>query len=223
MSRPTSWSFTSWSVADDCPFQYYQSWHLGNRAPQHPSAARGESIHKFAEYYLKGEIEGIPHVLAKFASEFIELKKAQPVVERFWGVTEDWEFKDGRAWCTMKMDAAVLPTKKDPTLVVIDFKTGKEYPKHPKQGELYAAIGFAKHPEIEEAITEFWYTDLGYPIQRTYSREELKELKELWQSRGTTLLSKQSFKPKPSLEACKWCHLRTDRGGVCNEWTKVYG
>lgn len=122
----------------------------------------------------------------------------------------------------MKMDAAVLPTKKLPTLEMIDHKTGQEYPDHDKQGELYLAIGFAKHPDIEQGATEFWYLDLGYPVRREYTREQIKEQVGLWRERGIQLLTGKKFKPKPSQEACKWCHLRTDRGGSCNEWTKVF-
>lgn len=224
MTAPAHWSYTAWSTADKCDLLYYHSYHLGNRSPPHPASQRGINVHLLSEYYLKGKITGgVPGVLAKFKYELRELKRAKPVVEEFWGVTSEWKFKAGRAWCVMKMDAAVLPTKRNPVLDVIDIKTGKEYPEHSSQGELYAAIGFAKHPQIEKAVTEFWYTDQGYSIQREYSREELKYLSLEWLERGHELMAKKVFKPRPSKRACEYCHLRTDRGGVCNEWTKVFG
>lgn len=222
LTAPTHWSYSSWATFNRCPFAYQQSYLLGNRSPQGPSAARGERIHKLAEYFLRGKITGgVPGALDKFSAEFQNLKAAKPVVEKFWAVTEDWKFINGRGWCVMKMDAAVLPTNRDPTLIMVDFKTGREYPDHDKQGELYLAIGFAKHPEIESASTEFWYTDLGYSIRREYTREQVKEQVVIWQDRGTRLLTGKKFKPTPSEDGCKWCHLRTDRGGVCNEWTKL--
>lgn len=224
MVAPTHWSYSSWSTFNRCPLAYQQSYLLGNRSPQGPSAARGERIHKLAEHYLKGDITGgIPQALAKFKAEFKNLKAARPVVEEFWAVTPNWKFVNGRGWCVMKMDAAVAPTKKSPVLEMIDHKTGREYPEHDKQGELYLAIGFAKYPWIEAAATEFWYLDQGYPVRREYSREQIKEEVITWQTRGNSLLTSKKFIATPSLDACRWCHLRTDRGGSCNEWTKVYG
>ncbi len=224
MAPPKHWSYTAWSADDKCPLLYYESYHCNNRSPMPPSAARGVRIHSLAEYYLKGNITGgVPGALAKFKTEFKALKAAKPVVEEFWGVTPEWEFKPDRAWCVMKMDAAVLPTRRNPVLEVIDFKTGREYPENAGQGELYVSIGVAKHPEIKKAVTEFWYLDLGYAIQREYSRSELLELAAIWNQRGLELMAKTVFKPRPSKKACEWCHLRTDRGGSCNEWTKVYG
>lgn len=224
MNAPKHWSYSSWSTFNRCPFLYQQSYIFGKRSPQGPSAARGERIHKLAEHYLKGDITGgIPGALKKFSAEFVALKAAKPVIEQFWGVSPEWKFVDGRSWCVMKMDAAVLPTKKDPTLHMIDHKTGREYPDHHKQGELYLAIGFAKIPKLEKGATEFWYIDLGYPIRREYSREQMKEQTVVWKERGSQLLTAKKFKATPSEEACRWCHLRTDRGGSCNEWTKVFG
>lgn len=224
MTPPTHWSYSSWATFNRCPFLYQQSYLLGNRSPQGPSAARGERIHKLAEYYLKGKITGgIPGALQKFSAEFRNLKAAAPVVEKFWAVSQDWKFISGRGWCVMKMDAAVVPTKRAPSLEMIDHKTGREYPDHDKQGELYLSIGFAKYPWLELAATEFWYIDLGYPVRREYTREQVKEQVIIWRSRGQSLLTTKRFKPTPSKEACQWCHIRSDRGGSCNKWMKVFG
>ncbi len=223
MPAPKRWSFTSWSLSN-CPKLYHAVYHQGNRGPQGPSAARGERIHKLSEYYLKGEITGgVPGALRKLQAEFKGLKAVKPVVEEFWGVTPEWKFKANDSWCVMKMDAAVVPTKKNPCLDIIDIKTGREYDKHEEQGELYVAIGFAKYPFLEEAYAEFWYTDAGYVTQRHYTRAEIVELRDKWMLAGQEVMSMNKFPAKPSEDACRWCHLRSDKGGSCKEWTKVSG
>lgn len=221
MKIQAHWSYTAASLFK-CKRLYKEVYIKGNRAPQGPSATRGEQIHKLAEHYLKGDITGgVPGALRKLEAEFRGLKKAQPVVEEFWGVDEDWHFVRGRGWCVMKMDAAVEPTWKQPTLDMIDFKTGQIYPTHEAQGELYLAIGFARTSWIEEASTEFWYTDQGKVVRREYTRSDIKTLAEKWHGKGREIMTTTKFPATPHIDVCRWCHIRSDRGGNCDRYLEV--
>jgi hypothetical protein len=224
MTKPSRWSYTAWSTAKGCLRRYYEIYFNGNRQPDGPASMRGIRIHHLAEYYLKGKITGgVPKQLAKLSQEFQVLKQHDPVVEKYWGVNSKWMYHHGKdSWCVMKMDAAVTPTYKDPHLTIIDFKTGQEYEGHSDQGELYLSIGFAIFPFLETADTEFWYTDLGYPIRREYKRKQIVELTEVWHERGRQLMSLKKFPASPSHEACRWCHIRSDRGGRCKAWLSLY-
>lgn len=221
MKLAAHWSYTAASMFK-CPKLYREVYLKGNRQPQGPSALRGEQIHQLSEYYLKGKITGgVPGALRKLQAEFKGLKAMAPVVEKFWGVDRDWHFVRGKGWCVMKMDAAVLPTWKNPVLDMIDIKTGRMYESHEAQGELYVAIGFARTSWIESASTEFWYTDQGEIIRREYDRTEIKQLVAKWKEKGEEIMTAKKFPAIPSKDVCMWCHIRSDRGGKCERWEEV--
>jgi PD-(D/E)XK nuclease superfamily len=225
----TRWSYSAWSAFKTCRYMFGKGYYEGVRGPQGPAAARGEHIHKLSEGLLRGDITGgVPKPLKRLEQHykaFIPYAKGRLVVEEFWGVTEKWK-KAGKddTWCVMKMDAATTPTKKDPVLTLVDLKTGREYPGHQDQGELYAVIGHALYPKIEEAHAEFWYADYttDKPVSSwTYSREQLEELRKVWHERGRQMFSETEFQKTPSQDGCKWCHLRSDKGGPCSAWRNV--
>lgn len=217
------WSYSAYGVWKSCAFKFYCERMLGMRGPPVPAMQRGTAIHALQENLLKGKIYGMPRELAKFGTELTALKHAKPIVEEFWGVDENWVFQEKRSWCVMKMDAALPPTKKnDYELYVQDLKTGQFYPSHEEQGHLYACIGLAKYPEAKRARVEFWYVDQGYVQTFDYTISQLKRGITTWQNRGNKMLNpKQKYLPSPSDAACKWCHLRSDKGGPCDAWRKL--
>lgn len=216
------WSYSAYSLWKSCAFKFYCEKRLGLKGPPIPAMQRGTAIHALQENLLKGKIYGIPHQLKAFGKELSLLKRQKPIVEEFWGVDQEWSFQEKKSWCVMKMDAALPPTKKnDYELYVQDLKTGKAYGSHESQGNLYACIGLAKYPEAKKARVEFWYVDQGYVQTFDYTAKQLKRHIPKWQERGHEMLDpKQKYLPSPSDDACKWCHLRSNRGGPCQEWKK---
>jgi hypothetical protein len=221
------WSYSAWASLQDCPFRFEQAQLLGNRGPPSPAMDRGIDIHKKQEYYLRGEIREIPRPLEKLATEYEVLKSKSPLTEQFWGVDNKFEpqfanvRRGERSWCVMKMDAAVLPTRRDRTLFIQDLKTGKEYPNHEDQAEIYACIG-SSHYECDEVDVEFWYADAGYVTSITYKPKHLVDLTEKWIERGIDVMTpRKRYMQTPSTKACGYCHLRSDKGGPCKAWKEV--
>ena len=206
------WSYSAWSLHKKCPFAFYNSYILKLKQPDNTAMARGTMIHSLAEQYLKGGITGgVPKQLNKLATEYRLLKKARPIVEKFWGVNAQWKPSGYPSWCVMKMDAAIVPTKKDPTLWIGDHKTGRIYPDHVKQGSLYVSIGFALYPKIELATAEFLYTDQGKVEAHEFTRSQIRHQVKYWQEEGKKLISQTKFLPKPSYNACQYCGYRDDK------------
>ncbi len=226
MVKANRWSFSSWCEMRKCAFAYYCRFIRGMQEPArvpHPAMLRGIELHKKSEFYLKGEVTSLPKALSKFARHYAQLKKMHPVVEKFWGVDKHWKPTGYGSWVVMKMDAAVEPSKKtDNRLIIIDLKTGQEKEEaHEAQGGLYAAIGSALYPKCSGIDVEMWYSDLGYPQQFEYSPAQLRSEVKFWKSEGERLLTvhpEKFYKPNPSVDNCKWCFLRTDKGGPCSAW-----
>lgn len=208
---------------------------MGDKEPMGPAVARGNMIHSKAENYLKGIIHGIPRELVKLHGHYVQLAKAKPIVEEFWYVNEDWEpvEKKSEAWCVMKMDAAIAPCEStDDKLFVQDLKTGKEYGSHLDQASLYASIGATRYKKARRngVDVEFWYADLGFSQPYDFSPRRIVRDTGLWRERGEDMMraiatldkpnsdASKVFLPTPSIEACKWCFLRTDKGGTCDAW-----
>lgn len=220
------WSFTSWCEMRKCAYSYYMRFIRGMREPErpiHPAMVRGIEAHKKSEFYLKGEVTSLPKMFDKFKRHYAELKKLHPVVEKFWGVNSEWKPVQWDSWVVMKMDAAVEPCKKtDGRLIIIDLKTGREKKDdHEAQGGLYAAIGRALYPKASGIDVEFWYSDLGYPRSFEYTPKQLASEIKFWMSEGRALLDvkpEKFYKPNPSADNCKWCFLRSDKGGPCDAW-----
>lgn len=218
------WSYSSYGLMRRCPFAFKLAYIDKLRGPPVAAMERGTMIHSLAEKYLQGKLTGpVPLPLKKLAPEFRELKKAKPIVEQYWGVSAEWKpMKYG--WLVAKTDAAVLPTPKDNTLIVVDHKTGREYPEHPDQGSLYGSVGFGLYPKVDEVDVEFFYVDLGYIRTFKFTRAKLRWNVKYWQEQGKKLMSTKKFLPTPSHAACDWCGFRSDRKlangqkGPCDKW-----
>lgn len=221
---PMSWSYSSWSQMKKCEFAWYCKFVLGIKdTSSSPALQHGIMQHSKAEGYLKGTVTSLPKSFGIFTAHYAAMKKLKPIVEKFWGVSQEWKPMEWRSWVVMKMDAAVLPCKKtDNLLIVQDLKTGKEYPGHKDQSDLYAAISFSRFPKVEGIESEFWYVDSNHAVTYSYDRADLKEQKEIWIERGEKLLTpKKRYMPNPTPDNCKWCSLRTDKGGPCDAWKRT--
>lgn len=217
----TRWSYSAWSSFKSCPFKFFRTRIMGDKEPSNRALERGNMVHAKAEGLLKGRITGMPNELAKLARYYKQLRQLKPVVETYWNVDRNWKpvhSKDD-TWCTMKMDAAVEPCRAtDRRLFIQDLKTGREYNGHKDQASLYACIGAVKYPKSVGVEVEFWYSDHGYSQPYFFTPSRIKHDTDIWIERGEQLMSEKRFLPTPSIDACKYCFLRTDRGGMCDAW-----
>lgn len=221
MTRPYAWSLSALGQYEECPRKYEYSRILKIPEPKHPAAERGIEIHKKGESYLKGLIpeRTVPLEYVHFKYELKELRRLRAEPEAAWGVTRTWKAADffGKTvWGRGKIDAHVVI---DTTLHLIDFKTGRRYPKHEEQAEVYALFGAAYYPKVEKVAAEFWYLDESHnePLKYEYTVKELKSFRTKWQKRADKMLTAKKFLPTPG-DHCKRCHYASFKGGQCLAW-----
>lgn len=213
------WSYSLWSAFKQCPRKVRYSKIDKLPEPPNPAMQRGETIHKKAEHYVKGNIQGVPPELSKLKREFIELKKSKPEhVEEFWGFDYSWKplrggFNPAQKF-TLKADVAMAPRRG--IAVGIDHKTGRIYESHDAQAELTALATLLWYPDARLVAVEFWYVDLGEIVQYEFSNTYLTKRRKFWSAEGDKILNEKRFLPTPSVDACRYCAFRSDKGGPCS-------
>lgn len=223
MAKPTiqAWSFSRWNTYQQCPLKAKFLYIDKLKEPDNPAQARGTAIHKMAEDFVTGKLKSLPTELSFFKAEFQKLKKLQAKVELSWAFTSSWAptgWFDKNAWCRVKLDALVV---KAGMLVLIDYKTGRQYPEHEDQLGLYALGGFCAMPSAREIETQDWYLDkekLKTGQERIlggdFIKDQTEELKDTWADNTRVMLTDTKFLPKPS-DKCRFCHFRKANGGPC--------
>lgn len=211
----TSWSYSRYSTYDKCPAK--AKYKFLDKLPEPPSPAmeRGDTIHKLAEAYTKGELKKLPPELRHFKEEFAELKKSKPVVEESWAFTKKWLRTTWNDWANcavrIKVDAACLDGD---DLHIIDHKTGKKREGYSEQLSLYAVGGGLIYPKVKRIFTHLWFLDSGETETEEYDPKKTFDLQLSWDKKVQPMLNDTRFAPKPSHE-CRWCPYSKSKGGPC--------
>jgi len=227
--RITAWSFSRWSTYSDCPRRAKHAYLDRLPDPSGPAAERGTRIHEIAEHYVKGDSQAVAREaleppLSDFADE-LDLLRAhdRSSVEGLWAFDAGWKpvgwFDGARVYCRVKVDAVVFDEKKSgkktlKTARVIDYKTGREWPKHALQVELYALAALKLFPELDAVSTELWYLDQGEIASSLFKASDEAGLMKKWASRVKPMLADTAFRPTPG-RVCRWCNFSVERGGPC--------
>ena len=202
-----------------CPrFAYYKHV-LKLKEPGNQAMERGSAIGKMAEQFILGTLKKCPAELKEFEVEFKELRKRKAPCEAQWAFDKDWkpvEWFAKEAWLRVKTDVySFSPETK--TLLVVDNKTGKYYPYHDEQLDLYALGGFLKEPRAEYVDARLWYLDGGKELPeepKIYSRAEVPALKTWWLKETKPMFADRRFACKPSA-ACRYCFFSKAKNGPC--------
>ena len=202
--KPRSWSFSALHSYENCALQFL----LQRTEPveQAPSWAleHGLACHTLMENFLKGLITGMPPELKVFENELNRLKEngalaeEELVLDRHWDKVEGdgaWRSKD--AWIRAKLDARL-------DNLIVDLKTGREYPHYAEQGELYATMLMQVDRTINAIDVEFWYTKSGEVASFSFSRDDHDERVEMWEARVRKLMNEKHWLPKINI-GCRWC------------------
>jgi CRISPR/Cas system-associated exonuclease Cas4 (RecB family) len=221
--KPTTWSYSAASQYMKCPKQYEYARVERLPQPSSPALERGNRVHAQLERALRADATdaGVPEV--SLIDYVAELRSRQPVVEEMWHFDRDWQFVGTeftpRSWLLVKMDAYVPPVvgKKARNAHVVDWKTGRQYPEHELQGELYAVAVAAKEGErvrgvdvdmvyVDQAHVEKWTLELGGGV--------LEEAQSEWRERAEKMLGDTTYRATPG-RACNWCPFSGRKGGPC--------
>lgn len=219
--RITAWSYSRWRDYQQCPFKTKLKVIDKRKEPGSPAMDRGGDIHKKAELYVKGELIRFPKELENFKDDIKHLRKIKAHAEDQWSFNAKWQLTEWMAediYLRMKLDVFY---QDGDTLVVIDYKTGKQRPEQDEtQLKLYALAGLlvseAEGWGVEKVRCELWYLDHEKDNRPTLlvDKTELLPLKKFWLGAVKPMLADTRFAPKPG-NYCRWCHFRKANGGPC--------
>lgn len=215
------WSYSRYGHYQQCPFRLKCKAILKLKELSSYALERGIETHAKAESFVKGQITGMPHELAKFSGEFRGVKqlylKEEVYTELDVAVTKNWEpsaYNDwDNVWCRGNVDLCVI---QGDVATDVDYKTGKQYPTHEGQGELYAINTMVHFPDVKVVDTEFWYLDSGEIVLGQYKRKDLAKLQKKWEKAVKPMMTDTEFKATPN-DKCKWCAFSKKNGGPCVE------
>lgn len=226
---PTFWSFSRFSLWEGCPLRYAFRYIYKLEEPDNRAMVRGQEIHSKSEHYLLGDIKGIPDELRTFREEFAAIRKLNTLPEISYTVTKTWQptFPTDwdNAWLRGKIDIEIV--EEEEPLTIIDVKSGKEYPDHESQADIYGLLGLIFHPAVPRIDFEYWYVDSGDVGRYAFERAELRGLKAKWKKKVAPMLNAKRFVATPSTDACRFCSFRSDKklksgeDGPCRAWKEV--
>lgn len=220
MKRATAWSFSHWSVYDQCPRKYMRKFIDKVQEPPNAAMARGNAIHQKIDDYLK--VGGrIPDEAISFASVIEDAREQGAFSEQKWAFTKDWKptgYFDKRGpiwapWLRVVLDAGILYP--DGYAIALDWKTGKKYDDNLAQMELFATATMHRHPDMNTVETRLCYVDSGEDSVQVYKRAELPALTAQWEQRAHEMMNDPEYAPRPSFK-CKWCFDSRANGGQCS-------
>lgn len=216
-TRPvTAWSYSAWSMFEECPLRHYGVRVLGYPDPPSKALLHGRKVHKDAEEFLKNPRAELPKSIASFDKLAHQLRDMNPYVELSLQFRSDWtlstkgNFGDD-VWLRSAWDWAVHYP--DNHLDLGDWKTGKRYDSNDEQLELFALTGMLKL-RAQTVETRLWYVDSGLEITAQFDAKDKGALLSKWTARANAMLSATEFHPKPSAK-CTYCPLSKHKGGPC--------
>ena len=215
---PTRWSYSSLSTYEQCPAKWKYSY-LDN-LPTAPSAAmaRGTRLHSACEDYVRGTLMVLPFELSKVSlriDEYKNIRKAKP--EAVWLLNKQWDVASAsQPWVKAIVDLHWVTPQED-VLHIVDYKSGREYPEHRYQLELYACIGMRVYPQVKRAEYGALYLDSGHiSNEGTVLRGDMLDSKiASWTKRAIKIFDDKEYVPTPSASSCRWCDFSHKKGGPC--------
>lgn len=178
------------------------------------AATRGVDKHKCIEDYLKEGIP-LPPDLDFYTGWLNGLRGPMAFPEHKIAVDDKWQlcsWDDPNAYMRSVVDLKFVVS--DDTIINYDWKTGKIYPDHVDQKELYAAMVSAEHPEALAIQSIHVYVDLNKNTHQDYHRDQIPTFKEKWDRRIKVVVEDTQHIPSPGFH-CTWCGYSRKVGGPC--------
>jgi hypothetical protein len=212
--KPTRWSYSSVSTYESCPAK----WKYGyiDNLPSPPSAAmaRGSRLHSDCENYVKGDLMVVPFELKKVALRLEDYKQKGGKAEAIWLLDKTWKPNADNPWIKGIVDLHYFTPG---VIQIVDYKSGREYPEHREQLELYAIMGLCMFPELKRAEYTALYLDGGYTSNdgAVLRGDMLDSKMNNWNTRAIRIFEDNKYEPTPSVQSCKWCDYNRKKGGPC--------
>lgn len=226
-SGTVTYSLTKIKMFEQCGAKYRYRYLDKVEETQNAASKRGTDTHSALERFIK-DGDKLPPEL-EFYHGFLTQLKQHPVpifTEERIAVRKDW---------------SACPDGEEPYLLAYidlsryvevsgnlwDWKSGKIYPDHEDQKELYTAMVFGSRPELEVITFTHVYVDLGKNREKVFSRDfDFARIKEKWEKKIEAIentmktIGKGGFPvgqvliPKPQF-FCRYCGYSKFMGGPC--------
>jgi len=218
-----AWSFSVITQYENCPKAFFYNKIAKVKQAESWARTEGSRVGNLAEQYVLGKIKGVPKELRKFKNKLNELRDYGAETEVDLAVTREWEETTwdnwNSVWCRAKDDFQYMDDLEN-KLVIIDGKTGGNYPSHKDQTHLYATLAFS-HYLVNTILVEDWYYKTGeIGHSTTYRIEDYEKMKSYWEKRAEKL--EKAINQKNSSRAfnctpgpCGWCPFTKAKGGPC--------
>lgn len=223
MTHKISFSYTAWSMWKKCPLAYKFAKIDKVPVPDKPAFEKGRRVHRAMEQYVKGESDARPKEAGQFTTLADGLRAVPDelkIVEQQMAFDVDqrpcaWFGKN--AFYRFIWDAAVLDDAKQPQHIeMADWKTGRPYGAYDEQMQLFSIPAFLLYPSLQSFAGNLVYLEHGDTVRTVYTRHQFENgLNDLWRGNASMMAADQSFQPKPSKEACKFCDFHPSKGGPC--------
>lgn len=216
-----SWSFSKVGTYETCALKYKYRYIEKLSDPAGPSAERGTKLHGELELHLGKKTmpdwmkPHHPHLKPFLTGGIREMVLD---FDKGWKLMEPTEGDRGvirkRYWFRAVID---LFTKRKKTGSVIDYKSGKIYPEHVQQVELYSALSLKAFPELETVGGRDYYIDLPpgtWSDAVTVNQKDATNILGMWEDRAKHMFGERIFAPRPGRH-CVWCNFSKRKGGPC--------
>ena len=214
-----SLSYSKWSAWNKCPRRFKLD-HIDQlfRAEPSPAMIRGSDIHSNVEHFLLGQTDELHPDIREYYGQFLtNLRNAGAIPEQKIAIDPLWKLVDwdGETYCRSVIDCH-LPMREDGVVDAFEWKTGKMYPEHAHQVELYAVKLKVLYPKAKQINVTGVYFDLKRNGATYLHPDYYQEMKiELWDNNFRKILRDEVFEPNPSY-GCKFCpHSSVFNGGSC--------
>lgn len=222
MSKPVAWSYSVLSSFETCPRKHYET-RVAKTTPDPMGidAQLGIDAHKALELRAKDGVE-IPKVIRSRAGNkeaTMSTDGWEEIISKILAVNGElltetqialnknlqpvkWFGKD--VWVRGVIDLGKLRGEKG---MLFDWKSGKRKPNN-EQLELFAGLGFAKWPELEEISTAFLWLKSGESDRNRYTRSDVPEIWNKFLPRVRRLelaFENNKWPEKPSGLCKRWC------------------
>jgi len=136
--------------------------------------------------------------------------------EEVWLADKGWfpVFMEEEAWIKAVVDLHYLDGD---ILDIRDLKSGRRYPEHADQLQIYALMGMKRFPDIKRVDVSAWYIDEGGASghQASYMPAMFDYYAAGWNELALRMFADQTFTATPSKSVCRWCPFRASKGGPC--------
>ena len=209
------WSYSSLSTYKQCPAKYAYAYVSKLPRASSKAADRGTALHEEAEMCLLNPMSPIPDSLSKIGAKIELYRTKRGIPEDTWLLDRNWnpvENSDS-AWIKSVIDLHYID---EGVLYIRDYKSGREYPTHRDQLELYSIMGLRKYQEVDRVETSAVYIDAGNEgAEGGIIRGMLPFYIKKWTKDAEEMEADREFAPNPGA-ACKFCPYKDDSGGPCS-------